>query len=113
MDIRMPSLGGRDALAQIRIRPGLEVLPVIAVTASSLLDTEDEMRRNFSGYIRKPFGRRQIYDELIHFLPKFEAGIRATAPPPTEPMRAPVEVTVENPARLRRDMQRLLAEQWP
>jgi len=113
MDIRMPSMGGRDALAAIRARAGLEVLPVIAVTASSLLDTENEMRREFSGYVRKPFGRRQIYDELVHFLPKFQPGA-GTEPKAATPV--PVEfsaVTVDDPDRLRRDLQRLLVERWP
>ncbi len=115
MDIRMPDMDGRGALAEIRARPGMEVLPVIAVTASSLLDTEGEMRRDFSGYIRKPFGRRQVYDELVHFLPKFQPG-EATQPAPNTASEAPahpVVVQVENPVRLRRDLQRLLTDRWP
>jgi signal transduction histidine kinase len=111
MDIRMPEMDGRGALAEIRTRPGLEVLPVIAVTASSLLEMEGEMRRYFSGYIRKPFGRRQIYDELVHFLPKFQP---SSAPAPAQDGPAPAAtVKIEDPARLRRDLQRLLADHWP
>ena len=35
LDIRMPVMDGRTALAEIRKQPLLESLPVIAVTASS------------------------------------------------------------------------------
>ena len=36
LDVRMPGIGGYEALKEIRKIPGLEFLPVIAVTASSL-----------------------------------------------------------------------------
>jgi signal transduction histidine kinase len=113
MDIRMPDMDGRGALAEIRKRPELEVLPVIAVTASTLLEMEGEMRRAFSGYIRKPFGRRQIYDELVQFLPKFEPGSLPELPPAPRESTAPMAVEIADPARLRRDLQRLLDERWP
>jgi signal transduction histidine kinase/CheY-like chemotaxis protein len=114
MDIRMPDMDGRGALEEIRKRPGLEMLPVIAVTASSLLDMEDEMRRIFSGYIRKPFGRRQIYDEFVNFLPKIDLD-SVPEPPPSaaKTPEAPVVVEIADPARLRRDLQHLLTDRWP
>jgi len=117
MDVRMPSMDGREALLEIRQRQGFEVLPVIALTASSLLDEENVMRRTFSGYIRKPFGRRQIYDELIHYLPKQgsiiapeSAPANGTALPDAPPVAplGPAEAT-----RLHRDLQRLLKDRWP
>jgi signal transduction histidine kinase/ActR/RegA family two-component response regulator len=70
LDIRMPELGGREALAQIHKTPGFDLLPVIAVTASSMAEEEQALRRTFSGYLRKPFSRRALLDELGHFIPK-------------------------------------------
>ena len=115
MDIRMPNMGGREALAEIRKRPGLEILPVVAVTASSLLDQEREMRSAFSGYIRKPFGRRQIYDEMVHFIPKAKTSDAGEAVP-AHP--APLETVLEpfaagDAPKMRAALQRLLKDRWP
>jgi len=115
MDIRMPNMGGRDALGEIRLRDGLELLPVIAVTASSLLDHENEMRRAFSGYIRKPFGRRQIYDEMANFVPKATSTDASDAMPghTASVETAPEPFVAEDAPRLRAGLQRLLKDRWP
>ena len=70
LDIRMPEMDGREALAAIRQTPGLELMPVIAITASNLLDHEVDVREKFNGYLRKPFTQRQLFAELAHFLPR-------------------------------------------
>jgi CheY-like chemotaxis protein len=49
---------------------GLELIPVIAVTASSLTDEEKSLKEQFSGYVRKPFSKRELFDELSEFLPR-------------------------------------------
>jgi len=69
MDIRMPRMDGRTALGEIRKLPGAEILPVIAVTASSMSDDEGSLRGAFAGFVRKPFTRRSLFDELAAFLP--------------------------------------------
>jgi signal transduction histidine kinase/CheY-like chemotaxis protein len=70
MDIRMPEMDGRTALAELRKIPGNELLPVIAVTASSMMDDEQVLRGNFAGYLRKPFTRQALFHELAAFLPR-------------------------------------------
>ena len=70
-DVRMPGMGGHEALTEIRKIPGLEFLPVIAVTASSLLDEENALKEQFSGYVRKPFSKHELFDELADFLPRY------------------------------------------
>ncbi len=67
MDVRMPILNGRDALKQIRDSPRLELTPVIAITASNP-EADSAMASSFSGYVRKPFSRQALFDELSHFL---------------------------------------------
>jgi len=74
LDIRMPVMDGRTALAEIRKQPPLESLPVIAVTASSQASEETKLRTQFTGYIRKPFSRHTLYHELAHVLPKLPNG---------------------------------------
>src|SRR3984885_4286022 len=57
LDVRMPGMGGHEALAEIRKIPSLEFLPVIAITASNLLSDENLSKERFSGYLRKPFSK--------------------------------------------------------
>jgi signal transduction histidine kinase/CheY-like chemotaxis protein len=68
LDIRMPVMDGRTALAEIRKQASLASLPVIAVTASSKAGEEVELQRQFSGYIRKPFSRQTLFVALAQFL---------------------------------------------
>jgi signal transduction histidine kinase/CheY-like chemotaxis protein len=70
MDVRMPVMDGREALEVLRAQPGLEVMPVIAVTASSLASEEATLRRTFDGFVRKPFSRAELFRELAHFIPR-------------------------------------------
>ena len=70
LDIRMPAMDGHAVLAQIRRTAGLELLPVIAVTASSQSTNVGVQFKAFSGYIRKPFTRQALYEELAQFLPR-------------------------------------------
>jgi CheY-like chemotaxis protein len=66
----MPHLNGREALAEIRKSPGLVLTPVIAVTASALLEDEGELRERFNGYLRKPFSKDELFAEVSQFLPR-------------------------------------------
>jgi CheY-like chemotaxis protein len=70
MDIRMPELNGRDALERIRRLPGLGALPIIAVSASTPDSGDIELPDSFDGFLRKPFSRRALFDELARFLPR-------------------------------------------
>ncbi|MCW5557006.1 MAG: CHASE3 domain-containing protein [Verrucomicrobiae bacterium] len=79
LDVRMPGLDGREALAQIRAIPGLESVPVIAVTASSLIEDELDLRQQFTAYVRKPFTARELFDALAKFLPH-QASVGFAAP---------------------------------
>ncbi len=81
MDVRMPVMDGRQALGVLRARPGLEMLPVIAVTASSLAADEQEIRRSFDGYVRKPFTRVELFRQLAQFIPRGSADTPSAAVP--------------------------------
>jgi signal transduction histidine kinase/CheY-like chemotaxis protein len=86
MDIRMPEMDGRTALQEIHKLPGSEILPIIAVTASSLLNDEHIIRGLFAGYVRKPFTRYALFREMAEFLPRHRpAGATNAAPVPAEP----------------------------
>jgi CheY-like chemotaxis protein len=70
LDLRMPVMDGPATLAAIRKHPQMASLPVIAVTASSKVGEESELRLHFSGYIRKPFSRQTLFLTLAQFLQK-------------------------------------------
>lgn len=73
MDIRMPRLDGRDALARIREDRRLAETRVVAVTASSLGSEEAEIRERFDGYLRKPFTHAELFDVVSTQLEALEA----------------------------------------
>lgn len=69
MDIRMPGMDGTEALRVIRADPRLENVRVIAITASTLIDEEQEFRQFFDGYVRKPATRAALLAELLRLFP--------------------------------------------
>jgi signal transduction histidine kinase/CheY-like chemotaxis protein len=75
MDVRMPVMDGRQALRAIRAKKEFCLLPVIAVTASSLSADERQLRSSFDGYVRKPFSRQQLYRELAQFIARADAAM--------------------------------------
>jgi signal transduction histidine kinase/DNA-binding NarL/FixJ family response regulator len=107
LDIRMPGMDGREALTEIRKIPGHELTPIIAVTASSLMSEETELKARFSGYVRKPFSKRELFDELAQFLPR--QAKNAPASPPSDS-----DTTILNvPPELAAELRRLLDAEWP
>lgn len=68
LDIRMAGMDGHAVLGEIRKISGLEMLPVIAVTASSLQSSGVFLENSFNAHLMKPFSRRELYDRLAQFL---------------------------------------------
>ncbi len=69
MDLRMPEMDGQTAFTEIQKLPNGVNVPVIAVTASSMLEDERQLRVHFAGYLRKPFTRALLFRQLAHVLP--------------------------------------------
>ncbi len=82
LDLRMPGMDGREVLRRLRGEPETAALPVIVVTASSLLHEEREIRSSFSGLLRKPVHQSQLLDELSRFLPLAQERSGADDPAP-------------------------------
>jgi len=62
-------MSGQETLAEIRKISGLELMPILAVTAATLAEARDAAQERFSGYLRKPFTKRELFEELAGFLP--------------------------------------------
>jgi len=104
LDIRMPVMDGRTALAAIRKQPALDLLPVIAVTASSEASEETQLRTQFTGYVRKPFSRHTLYSELAQVIPR--------VPPPDWPIPAPAPDRVAEWQVMVLELRHLLETEW-
>jgi signal transduction histidine kinase/CheY-like chemotaxis protein len=113
LDIRMPGMDGDEALAEIRKIPGLEFLPVIAVTASSLLNQENSLKERFSGYVRKPFSKRELFDELSDFLPRHSETESPNETNNSNEAKVAPEIFVPAPKELISQLHRLIVEPWP
>jgi signal transduction histidine kinase/CheY-like chemotaxis protein len=104
LDVRMPGMDGRQALAEIRKIPGMELIPAIAVTASTQQDDY------FSGFIHKPFSRRDLFDELAEFLPRH---VPSDPPAFVEAALPTNKANGSIPPELLAQLHQLLRESWP
>ena len=69
MDLRMPGRSGYEVTGIIKNDNKVKHLPVIAVTASAMKETEEILIPLFDGYVRKPFNRSELFSELRKHLP--------------------------------------------
>lgn len=64
MDLRMPRMNGYRAFEAIRADAELSHVRVIAVTASSLANEDEDQKNDFDGYIRKPYAPIELFSTL-------------------------------------------------
>ena len=69
MDINMPDMDGYSLTAQIKSTPGLEVIPIIALTANVMRgDRERSLEAGCDGYIQKPIDIDMLSEQIERFL---------------------------------------------
>ncbi|MCP4135007.1 MAG: response regulator [bacterium] len=70
MDLKMPVMNGYEALTIIKNDDKLKTIPVIIFTASSMKKDMDKIEDvEYEGFLRKPVSKRELFEELIKFLP--------------------------------------------
>jgi two-component system cell cycle response regulator DivK len=70
MDIQMPEMDGYEAAIKLRAVPGLEEIPLVAVTSYAMPgEREHAMQLGFVGYIEKPIETETFVAQISQFLP--------------------------------------------
>jgi two-component system, cell cycle response regulator DivK len=69
MDIQLPGMDGRQALAELRRDPGTRPIPVIAVTASVMpIERKEILAAGFDGYQAKPISVKDLLAEVAQLI---------------------------------------------
>lgn len=77
LDLRMPGIGGVEALRELRANPTLACVPIIAFTAHAMEDERvNALRHGFDAVLPKPC----LPDELVAFIARTLGRAGRTAP---------------------------------
>ena len=117
MDIRMPVMSGDEAREKMKQDEVLADIPVIAVTASSLLRQEKRLRKQFDGYLRKPFSGSRLYDGIREALGRTPVRDRSqdseqTSPRKEDPRERFNATEIVGRKELIGELQTLYRERW-
>jgi two-component system, cell cycle response regulator DivK len=70
MDIQLPAMDGYEAALRLRELPGLDRLPIVAITSYAMPgDRERAILVGFIGYIEKPISAETFVNQVAKFLP--------------------------------------------
>jgi CheY-like chemotaxis protein len=69
MDIKMPELDGKEAAEFIRGNLKTKDIPMIAITASAMKESEEKLKNIFDAYLTKPIGTTILLQGLKKFIP--------------------------------------------
>ena len=69
MDMKMPIMGGYEATTIIKKNPDWAKIPVIAVTASAMKESEAQIADLCDGFVRKPFCLKDLLRVFVEHLP--------------------------------------------
>ena len=89
VDVQLPGIDGYQTLKALRSMPGLDGVPVVAVTAFAMVgDRERALGAGFDHYMTKPIDPETFTGEISARLP---AHLRGSLPPPpgADPTSAP------------------------
>ncbi|PTX92165.1 hypothetical protein DB346_24800 [Verrucomicrobia bacterium LW23] len=105
VDSTLPDMLGVDAAAKLRQIAVTARVPIILLSASASLEEERLFRKASNGFLRKPFSREQLGEELARFLPAADGtapAYRPAAAPaaPADPRRTGDAATRRTGARV-------------
>lgn len=80
LDVMLPTSNGFEILRQIRTTPGLETLPVLALTAKGQeADRKLMLDLGADEFVTKPFSNQDLVDRITSLLNQHGSGIQAAA----------------------------------
>jgi len=69
-DLQMPKKNGYEVVRQLKSEPALAAIPVVAVTAFSMIgDREQVLAAGFDGYLSKPIEPEEFVALIEQYLP--------------------------------------------
>ena len=75
LDIQLPVIDGYAVARELRSKPGLADIPIVAVTSYAMVgDRERILAAGCSGYIEKPINPETFLTEVERYLPNGESG---------------------------------------
>ena len=70
LDIQLPEMDGYAVAEELKSRPELARIPIIAVTSYAMMgDRERILAAGATGYIEKPINPESFVDQIAQFLP--------------------------------------------
>lgn len=69
MDMKMPEMDGYNCTAKLKSSEKYHNIPVLAITASAMKESEQQIRTICDGFLRKPISHSELVSEMTKFLP--------------------------------------------
>ena len=88
MDMKMPVMDGYEATKRIKEDPETDKIPIIALTAAAMKQSEDEIKKLCDGYLRKPISKGGMITEIMKFLDHTVSEEKVLTKIPGEPEHA-------------------------
>ncbi len=97
MDMKMPVMDGFEATKIIKKDEETKDIPVIALTASAMIEDEIEVNKICDSYLSKPVGKKELVLKLMEYLPYTQKGAIAEAAEISETTSLTLEKLKEYP----------------
>ena len=68
MDLKMPVMGGEEAIEILRKNKKTQNIPVLVLTASGMKSDEKRLKLKCAGYLTKPIRKKDLISEIAKFL---------------------------------------------